>query len=308
MPLSQAVTEAIYTAYNEDQPREATLKGAFTLLSYGYVDNARETVVRLKEEDPFDKRVLRLERSCERTRIYHQDSFEKLNGAHDVRVDGLAEPIEVRPPTDVMIVRAGQVKQVLIAFGGASEVFWLPPEFQELSNCHLVVLRDARRLFHLAGVEGLGATYEDCLEGLKKIVADLGATKVFMIGSSSGGYAALRYAQDFEGVRGVLAISPITGHPNMAEEAPKHPALRSILRTKPDMFVDLVPLYEQHPNPPKVTVVWGEKHATDNEQAVRMGALPNVTLEPLQGVAHHPVLVKLITRPDFDLVKRLLAA
>ncbi|HTU55272.1 MAG TPA: alpha/beta hydrolase [Acetobacteraceae bacterium] len=307
MPLSQAVTEAIYTAYNVDQPMEATLKGAYTLLCYGYVDNARQTVERLKEEDPFDKRVIRLERSCERARIYDKDSLERLNGAHDVSVDGLAAPIEVRPPTDVMIVRAGQVKQALIAFGGASEAFWLTPEFLEMSNCHLVVLRDARRLFHLAGVEGLGADYEECVEGLKTIVADLGATKVFMIGSSSGGYAALRYALDFAGVRGVLAISPMTGHPDIAEEAPKHPGFRPLLRTKPEMLVDLLPLYEQHPNPPKVTLVWGEKHAADNEQATRMGALPNVTLEPLHGVSHHPVLVKLITRPDFDLVKRLLA-
>lgn len=309
MKLSHAVIEAIYSGYNDDQPLEARLKGGFQLLTYGYLDNAQEVLEKLKEHDPWDARVRRLDRACARAQIYNGDEQAGMNGVEMATLDGLPNPIRIRAPSDVMVLRARQSKQVLIAFGGASEAFWAPPQFLDLTGCHLIVLRDARRLFHLAGVQGLGANYAECLEGLKRLVAELGATKVFMTGSSSGAFAALRYGLDYPDARGVLAISPITGSDasDMAKSGDRFPALRPILRTQPDMFVDMLPLYQEHPNPPKVIIVWGEKHAVDNEQATRMGVLPNVTLEPMRGVAHHPVLVKLITTPELDLVKRLLA-
>lgn len=306
MPLSQGITDAIYAAYNTEQPIDAQVRGAFKLLSYGYLDNARDALKRLMAKDPFDERVLRLQRSCRRARIYHQDPSANLNGVQTVTIDGLAEPIKVRPPTDVVIARAGTVKQALIAFGGAAELFWLPREFLELTNCHLVILRDPRRHFHMAGIEGLGETYEECVQGLRHLVSDLAATKVFMAGSSSGGYAALRYALDLGGVRAVLAISPVTGGDFVAGTE-QHPGLRAVMRAAPEMMVDTLPLYQQHSDPPKVIVAWGDQHATDNEQAVRMGVVPNVTLEPLRGVSHHPIPVHLVVRPEFDLVKRLLA-
>lgn len=309
MLLSRAVTKAFYTAYNDDLPTKERLDGTFELLRFGYVDNAREVIEKLKIAEPGLTRVEWLDQACDRAGIYHKDSFETINGAQSAMVYGLADPIKIHPPTDVMIIRAPQAEQVLIAFGGAAEAFWAPPPFFELSNCHVVVLRDARRLFHFAGVEGLGATYEECLEGLKKIIADLGASKVFVTGSSSGGYAALRYGLDLEGVRGVLAISPFTGSADVPREVARFPALRPIMRMQPEMLVDLLPLYEQHPNPPKVIIVWGDKNVVDNEQATRMKVLPNVILEPLHGFAGHPVWVKLLADQHFEpLLRRLFAA
>lgn len=273
MLLPKTVTKAFYNAYSDEQPLADRLAGTFDLLRYGYIDNARDMVEKLKVTEPNVARVKWLAHASERAEIRHQNGVGPINGAESVMVSGLPEPIKVRPPTDVMVIRAEKAEQVLIAFGGASESFWVPSPFLELSDCHVIVLRDARRLFHFCGVEGLGANYSDCLQGLKTLVGDLGANKVFFAGSSSGGYAALRYALDFEGVRGVLAISPFTGSTDIPKEATRFPALRPVMRQNPGMLVDLVPLYRQHPNPPKLILVWGDRHVVDNEQANRMKGL-----------------------------------
>src|SRR5574337_2143367 len=196
MLLSKTVTKAFYNAYNDEQPLADRLAGTFDLLRYGYVDNARAMVEKLKVTEPNVTRVEWLDHACERAQIRYDNDAEPINGVENVMVSGLPEAIKVRPPTDVMVIRAEKAEQVLIAFGGASESFWVPPSFLELPDCHVIILRDARRLFHFVGVEGLGANYSECVAGLKKLIGDLGVKKVFAAGSSSGGYAALRYALD----------------------------------------------------------------------------------------------------------------
>jgi Alpha/beta hydrolase family len=308
MLLSRAVTKAFYSAYNTEQPIKDRLDGTYELLRYGYIDNARDAVERLRVTEPGVMRVDWLADAAARTEIYHRDSFDAMNGVESTTVYGLPEPINVRAPTDVMIARAPDAKQVMIAFGGFSEAFWVPPPFLELPNCHVVVLRDARRLFHLAGVEGLGADYAESVAGLKKLIADLGVSKVVLVGSSAGGYAALRYALDLD-VRGVLAISPVTQINAGEKELAQYPGLRPIARTQPEMMLDLVPLYQEHPNPPKVIIVWGDKHPLDTQQATRMKVLPNVVLEPMRGFAGHPAWVKLLADQQLDpLLRRLLAS
>lgn len=308
MLLSRAATKAFYSAYTVEQPVKDRLDGTFELLRYGYIGNAREAVDNLKLSEPGVTRVDWLDNACARVEIYHRDSFETMNGVENVTVHGLADPIHVRAPTDVMIVRSPGAKQVMIAFGGFSEAFWLPPPFLELPNCHVVVLRDARRLFHLAGIEGLGSDYAESVAGLKKLIEELDVSKVALIGSSAGGYAALRFALDLD-VRGVLAISPVTQINATDADLARYPGLRPIARTKPDMMLDLIPLYQEHPNPPKVIIVWGDKHPLDTEQATRMKALPNVMLEPMRGFAGHPAWVKLLADQQLDpLLRRLLAS
>jgi len=306
MLLSRVVTKAFFSAYTPELPVAEQVDGTFDLLRYGFVENARETVGRIKESEPGIQRIEWLEDACGRVEIYHKNSFELANGVESVHVQGLADPIKARAPTDVMIVRAEKADHALVAFGGATEAFWLPPPLLELPKTHIVILRDSRRLWHLTGVDGLGANYQECVAALRQLIESLGVAKTVFVGSSSGGYSALRYALDLNPA-GVLAISPMTGTEDLPKLLPRFPALRPLYRAAPEMMGDLVPLYREHPNPPKVIVVWGEKHPVDTEQAVRMKGLPNVTLEPVRGVAAHPAWVKLLADGQLEpLLRRLL--
>ncbi|MGH7078818.1 MAG: alpha/beta fold hydrolase, partial [Acetobacteraceae bacterium] len=215
--------------------------------------------------------------------------------------------VAVRPPTDVMIARSWAATRVIVAFGGVGEAFWSVPPFLEVPNCHLVLLRDTTRLFHVAGIEGLGDSYADCVAGLRKLIGKLGAKQVFVSGNSSGGYAALRYALDID-ARGVLAFSPFTRLNATAEELARFPALRPLSRSRPEMMEDLLPLYRNHPSPPKAIIVYGDRHPVDTEHALRMRPVPNVSIEPVPGYDGHHAWAKLLEENKFrQLLKQLLS-
>lgn len=308
MALSEAQIKVFRSAYGQERPVKERLGGVYDLLRYGFVDNARQVIAELKPSN-HGGRINWLDTLCERTDIYHRLSFGRAVAPETAPVDGLPQPITFRKPTDVMILHAPGATRLVISFGGANSAFWLPAALTELPNTNVIALRDARRLFHLVGVVGLSGDYQGTVTALQKLIAKLGAKEVITAGCSSGGYAALRYGLDLN-ASGVLGISAPTGSDiDLALLAEQHPGVRKLVKTKPEMVQDVVPLYRQHPNPPKVILAWGEKHAFDNEQAMRMHGLPNVTLVPIPGVAQHSAWVKLSSEQDLDpLVRRLFAA
>lgn len=308
MLLSRVVSNAALAAYSEDRPLEERLGGVFDLLRYGYTENAREVIEHLNQTKSWLQRVEWLSQACERTEILFDGADHGQNGAESVAISGLASPISIRLPSDTLMVRSPKAHRLLIAFGGATEAFWLVAPFLDLVDCHLIVLRDPKRLFHLAGVGGLGATYAECVAALTRIATSLGVTEIYTAGSSSGGYSALRYALDL-GARGVLTFCPITGSDDITSEVEKYPGLRAIARKAPQMMLDILPMYRAAAKPPKVIIAFGDKNPLDVRQAMRMKDVPGVVLEPLPGLSTHPVWSKLLADHRFDdLLNRLLAS
>ena len=308
MLITRAMTKAFANAYGEGQPIRARLEGVADLMRHGYIDNAWEIIQQLNHSIEPLQPLEWLSWACDRLEILRPPPYDDPNEIEAISVDGLGRQITVRPPTDVMIARSWAATRVLVAFGGVGEAFWSVPPFLELPNCHLVILRDTTRLFHVAGIEGLGASYHECVAGLRALFDRLGATQVFVTGNSSGGYAALRYAPDL-GARGVLAFSPFTRINATREELEQFPALRPLSRSRPEMMEDLMPIYSGLPNPPRITIVYGDQHKVDTEQALRMKDLPFVELEPVHGFDGHHAWAQLIDEQRFrPLLKRLLAS
>ncbi len=307
MLMTRAMTKAFYNAYSDGQPIRARLEGVADLMRHGYIDNAWEIIQQLNHTEETLQPLEWLSWACDRLEILRPPPYDDPNEIESITVDGLRQPITIRPPTDVMIARSWAATRALIAFGGVGEAFWSVPPFLELPNCHLIMLRDTTRLFHVGGIEGLGATYRECVAALRKLIDKLGATQLFVTGNSSGGYAALRYALDLD-VRGVLAFSPFTRINATEDELEQFPALRPLSRSRPEMMEDLLPLYSNHPKPPKVIIVYGDQHKTDTEQALRMKDLACVEIEPVHGYDGHHAWAKLIDEQRFrPLLKRLLA-
>ncbi|MDA8052220.1 MAG: hypothetical protein M0002_19825 [Rhodospirillales bacterium] len=307
MMMSRAISRAFLNAYSENQPIRARLEGVADLMRHGYIDNAWEVIQQLNQTERQLQPLEWLSWACDRLEILRPPPYDDPNDVESIALDGLARTVAVRAPTDVMIARSWAATRVLVAFGGVGEAFWSVPPFLEVPNCHLVLLRDTTRLFHVAGIEGLGSIYAECVVALHKLIRKLGATQVFITGNSSGGYAALRYALDLD-ARGVLAFSPFTRINATEEELAKFPAVRPLSRSRPEMMEDLLPLYANHPKPPQVIIVYGDKHALDTEHALRMKNLANVTLEPVRGYDGHHAWAKLLDENKFrPLLKRLLS-
>lgn len=307
MLMTRAISKAFFNAYSDNQPIRARLEGVADLMRHGYIDNAWEIIQNLNQTQGQLQPLEWLSWACDRLEILRPPPYDDPNDIETINVDGLARGVPVRPPTDVMIARSWAATRVIVAFGGVGEAFWSVPPFLEVPNCHLVMLRDTTRLFHVAGIEGLGANYADCVAGLRKLIKKLGATQIFVSGNSSGGYAALRYALDIE-ARGVLAFSPFTRLNATEAELARFPAVRPLSRSRPEMMEDLLPLYRNHQNPPKAIIVYGDKHPVDTEHALRMKELPNISLEPVPGYDGHHAWAKLLEENKFrPLLKQLLA-
>lgn len=302
MPADRLVG-VLRTARAVQSPPGERLAAAFELLRHGLIEDARTALEQVRLVAPELPRLHRLSQACARIRMLTPPGTDGAD--QRVHLEGRAAESRLRPTADVMILPCAGARRALVAFGGFTDAFWLTPAFLGLLDCHLVILSDSRRMFHLAGLIGLGESYAECVAGLQRLLAELGATSLFLAGSSAGGYAALRYGLDLE-VRGVLAVSPVTQINAGAKEIAQYPALAPIASRAPEMMQDLIPLYQRASRPPPVLITWGQRNRLDDWQAARMAVLPNVTLEPVP-VADHPVWMMLQATDRFaPLLHRLL--
>lgn len=181
--------------------------------------------------------------------------------------------------------------RIIFVFGGNAGWFHMEPAYIDRDDCHVMFLHDPSRCFCLCAIPGIGDDYRQNLATLRQVVEGLGATEVYCVGYSAGGYPALRYGLDL-GARGVLSLAgpttlDISEDPNLRVK--DHPQLRPLYRNARHMAVDLVPLYRAAANPPRVLAIYGEGHARDAMLARRMASLPTVTLEALPNFQRHGV-------------------
>ena len=78
--------------------------------------------------------------------------------------------------------------------------------FAQLGS-HVIYVRDRKKIGYTGGIAALGRTWQTTIEGLTRLVSDLGARRVVCIGNSAGASGALRYAGAL-GAERVLALSP----------------------------------------------------------------------------------------------------
>jgi pimeloyl-ACP methyl ester carboxylesterase len=148
-------------------------------------------------------------------------------------------------------------------------------------DCHLIYLRDRRKIGYTQGIPELGCDMAAAKRGLARLIDGLGVHRVALMGNSAGAAGALRYAHALEAER-VLALSPITGGAEYAAKITPHlPAGAA------NPWGDLVPLYRDNVDV-RVHIVYGEKNEGDTQQSQRMIGLPGVTVEAVPDwEAHH---------------------
>jgi len=208
----------------------------------------------------------------------------------------------------VMLARRPNARKVIFVFTGAAKQVWISihllHQVLPKDDCHVVYLRDHMGLCYLKGVDGLGDTYHATLDGMQALIRSLGDPAVYCMGSSGGGYGALRYGLDL-GAEAVLAFSPSTDTDNL-EAYLADLALENIFGSS-DVAVDIRRAYGSAATPPRVDLVFGERHEKDAEASRRLGDLPMVTLHPVAGYEHHDVVSQVIATGMFGgLLDRLL--
>lgn len=160
-------------------------------------------------------------------------------------------------------------------------------------------------LFHMAGLNGLGADYPASLASLGCLIDRLGTRRTYCIGSSSAGYAALRFALDLR-ASGVMSFSG----PTSIDPAQVSPSGRRwidrLISVAPQMAVDLAPLYRSADVRPRTLLCYGTSHPKDVRHARRLAEIDGVRLYPIEGYAKHDTLAYFIINQKFDLMFDLL--
>lgn len=189
---------------------------------------------------------------------------------------------------------------LLIVFTGIGKQFWV-----SLDLLHRILrrrfgqilyLRDFREIYFLAGVHGLGEDYAATLARLKQIAGASSIEKRLVLGTSAGGYAALRYGLDLS-ADAILALSPATDLRNGV-----HEVIANRLRDLqiPAEELDLLSAYERAQHRPRVTIVYGGHNPGDCAAAQRFAHFSEFRLVPVPNVASHDITAHLIGTGEFE--------
>ncbi len=207
------------------------------------------------------------------------------------------EPFVDDRSSDVQILETPGADTVIIAFCGGSHQLGMPNNlldrwFAQLGS-HLIYLRDRKKVGYTGGIAALGRDMATTIKSLKRLMTGMGARRVVCLGHSVGATGALRYGSALE-VERVLALSPITGGPGYVKNVAPHLPRGGVMP-----WGDLVPLYRDGAGV-RAHILYGEKHAGDRQQCVRMAGLPGITVEALPGWESHHIMGELIRTGRFE--------
>jgi hypothetical protein len=278
------------------------------LVQAGKIREAIPLLVRLSGDSAYGRDARHLLLVCKQLRRSGLlDETVNLKGLLDDVAHAHSQPLEEGFESVLIRARKG---------AGTTLIVFLPPDGEfwvTLSLLHhylrefpvnLVYVRDDSGRFHMAGHEGLGADYAGSVAGLREIVAQLGGHRLYCVGTSASGYAALRFGLDL-GAESVLCFSPITTA--IAEALGEHAeAAQGLIAAAPEMAVEIAALYRSAPQRPRATLIYGDGHATDRRLAHRMAGITGVDLVPLENYDRHDTLSFFLLNGRFELMFKLL--
>src|ERR1700749_4712365 len=168
---------------------------------------------------------------------------------------------------------------------------------------NVIYLRDFNERAYLHGIRSLGKDEPETIAALKRLVDAVGAPKTIAMGSSSGGFSALRYgalmqadvAVSFSGPTAALSFFDNT---RASAWNPDYFA-KALLEREGQLPLDLVPLLsERHDT--RFIQIYGNDSAPDVKQAKRIEGFPGVELRAVPKVRDHFVVDHMIGDGSFE--------
>ncbi len=170
-------------------------------------------------------------------------------------------------------------------------------------DVNVVYLRDFNKRAYLRGVVGLGSTEAETLGNLKPLLDRLDAARTIIMGSSQGGFAALRYGALLETPAAVSFSGPtdLSLYYDKVRPSAWNPNyfIKLSIEREADLPMDVAPLVAASRST-RFYQFYGAQSADDVRQAERLRGLPQVTLEAVPEIHDHFVLDHMIGSGWFD--------
>ena len=218
------------------------------------------------------------------------------------------------PAAEVQIVHRASSDAVLLCFCAQEGTLGLPLNFvhQWLGRLpvSLVYIKDLQDTSGALGFPSIASSRSQSIAALRAIAEDLGGKRIYTLGVSAGGYAAMYYGLHVN----ALAVLNLAGATDLTRDFverlnPVPAVCFRVLDMAPDYAVSLREPYAAAKQRPHLLIAFNAKFARDRAQAERMAGLPNVELIAVDGAPQHNVVDPLIRAGQFlDLLHRLLAA
>jgi hypothetical protein len=203
---------------------------------------------------------------------------------------------------EVQVVARPGADTVVLLFCGGFHHLGLPLALEHRwhgnLNASLIYLRDFQRCYYLRGLTSIGTSREGTLAELRRVIASIGARRIVCYGMSSGVFGALNYGLALE-AEAVLAMS---GPTNLTTKFAAYSPWEKYGKytERPNVDLDMRPLYASANRPPRVKLVYGEDNWDDRLHAEHMSGLPCVELYPLESCGEHNSTFEAILRGQFE--------
>jgi tetratricopeptide (TPR) repeat protein len=215
-------------------------------------------------------------------------------------------PIVDDKTKDVVIGRARQSETGIIVFSALTDSVSMPlPIFDRYLaaiGATAVYLKDFQRLFYLNGVASLGASYGATITALRELCRHLEIRRLFTMGSSAGGFAAIRYGVEL----GAEGAASFAGETHDADRALTkiEPGVAMIRRrlaaVVPREELDLRQFLSSRRSSCAISLYYAGDAPRDNAQASHLCGLSGVTATAVAGCDDHELLRWLALNRDLS--------
>lgn len=207
------------------------------------------------------------------------------------------------PAAEIQIVRRSDCDNVLLCFCAGKGTLGLPVNFihQWLGRlpASLVYIKDFRDLSGGCGFPTLGPDRASAIAAFRRIANELGGKRIYTLGVSFGGYAALYYGLQLEAIS-VLGLGGATDNtPEFVNtQGLVPPAYLRLWERAPDYTRNLRDTCELALHTTRILIAFSAGYPRDRQQAERIAGLPNVELVAVD-YAQHNVVEPLIRQREF---------
>jgi acyl-CoA synthetase (AMP-forming)/AMP-acid ligase II/acyl carrier protein len=216
------------------------------------------------------------------------------------------------PAAEIQIVKRPNCDNVLLCFCAKNGTLGLPLNFvhEWLGRLptSLVYIKDFRNLRGGRGFPTLGPDRDAAVTALRCIADKIGGKRIYTLGVSLGGFAALYYGLALEAEASVNFGGATDYTPEFVRTIGQiFDNYFEFCEQAPDYAVNLGGLFATARRRPRVALVYSAGHAEDRQQAEQLAGLSNVELLAVDSALHN-VVDPLVRRREFlTLLQRFLS-
>lgn len=189
---------------------------------------------------------------------------------------------------NVRIIRAPGATRTIVAFAGLGQLVGGMTPFNFMHSlagieANVVFVRDPRRTWYNGPIEGLGRSAGEIAGQIGALAAEAGGGPLYLLGTSSGGFAALAFAAPLA-ARRVLAFAPQTTIDTaLLRSIGETRWLNMLNRRRPTDLLDVLPALEAAPPAAGCEIIVGRRVPHDVVYANRLAHVAGVTIHLVRG-------------------------